>query len=158
MTAYVLKDLLRVRHLREQMASDAVVKAKVKVLEAEEDVKQAEKELEDYLKWQKEEEERLFQKVIKKKVKRMNITELRQAIAKIRNKIDDYKKAVEDAKEALRKREEELVAARAYHFEMIRNVEKLEDHKSMWMEEQNKENERLADLELEEVAKAKQYD
>ena len=157
MAVYALKDLLRVRHLREQMASDNVVKAKVKVLDAQKEVEKAEKELKEYIEWEKKEEERLFKQVIKKKVKRMNITELRQEVARIRNKIADYEKAVEDAKEALRKREEELVAARAYHFEMLKNVEKLEDHKSNWVKEESKEQERLADIELEEVAKAKQY-
>lgn len=147
---YVLQEMLNVRELREQIASDNVMKAKSKLERARKEVVKAEKALENYKIWAKQEETRLYEEVINHSVRRGDISNLRFKIKKLAEDEAQYEAKIEEAKAMVEQRKQELEEAKQAHMNAIKNLQKLEDHKETWMLEYKREQERLQDLEMEE--------
>jgi len=148
--AYELETILKVRHFRERKDQEGVYRAVVHLKETEGEEKQADKKLEDYKVWRVAEEDRLFKRIIKQKVKREKITELKQDVAELREKEDALKKALEKAKEEVENAKEKLKEAKAIHMRTIIDLEKISQHKESWLQDWKKEQEALADKEMEE--------
>jgi F0F1-type ATP synthase membrane subunit b/b' len=70
MAKYILEDILRVRNFRKDVAEKNLTKAQHLVTEAEENVKRAEKSLENFKVFIVEESNRLYKKVLGQKVKK----------------------------------------------------------------------------------------
>lgn len=148
--AYELQEILRVRVLRERGARNELLKATNFVKECEEKLKKAEKKLEEYIEWRKKEEDRLYAEIMLKKVKREQITDLKQEIANLRDKENTLKDDIKKAEEAVEKAKEKLKQAKAVHIRSLVDLEKINQHKETWMEDFNKEEERKAESEFEE--------
>lgn len=148
--AYVLKELLKIRVMREQWAKNALIKAQNVLEAAIRKVEEKKKELEDYRVWRKEEEKRLYAEVMKKKVKRFDLDALKLKLADLEKKELEYIQAIDDAKAEREKAKEAVEAARvAYNLTLV-GVQKLEEHRAGWMAEWTKEQEMAAEKEMED--------
>ncbi|MDR2735546.1 MAG: type III secretion protein [Puniceicoccales bacterium] len=148
---YELDDLLKVREIRKDRAEKNLTQAQKLLREAEQALAKAKQELEDYKLFVINETNRLYKQVLKKSIKKNSVDALHLAIKELQNKVFEYEKRVEDAmvmcqkaKENLEKRREELIQAN-------RNIDKVESLKDKWREEVKKEEERQADIEMEDV-------
>lgn len=147
---YALKDLLRVRELRKQTAETAVTKARQAVKEAQALVKQRQKELKDYQEWRPKQEQRLFDAVMQKQVKRSNLDDIKGEIAILREKELDFvervkeaQSQVEAANQTLQKRIDALAQAN-------KDVDKLLEHREGELKVWKREQQLKADGELDE--------
>lgn len=147
---YALEDLLRIRTLRENAASEVVTKARRKLEAALKEVERCQRELDDYRVWRVDEEERLYSKVLKQAVPFKELNEIKATVAWLREKELDYHKKVNDAQTASEQARKELIQAQARYREAVKAVQKIEEHKKIWVHEWNLEQEALADKELEE--------
>ena len=150
MVKYVLEDLLRIRNFRKARAEKDLKQAQRLVVEAEDNVKRAEQALEDFKAFIVEESNRLYKKVLGQKVKKEAVDSLNSALSALKNKMCDYEKMVENEKENLEKAKKSLEEKRVALQEANKNIEKISAHKEAWMKEAKKEEEVLADRELEE--------
>lgn len=150
MSGYFLKDLVRVREHREDKASKAVSMALRAVKEAEEELRNKQLELEQFHRFRLVEEERLMQEIMKKPVKLGDITDLKLDISFLREKELAYKDLVHQAEGALDRAKQALEEARAAHKKAQQDLEKLIEHRRSWQREDAFEQERLADVELED--------
>lgn len=158
MSRYPLQDLIFVREHREDKASKAVTLARRSVLEAEQNVAEKLKALEDYAKWRVAEEERLIQSIMRKPVKLGDITDMRLEISHMRERELDYMDQLRKAEGELDRAKEELVQAQQAYKKATQELEKLVEHREIWKQELNLELERLADLELEDFSGIKNND
>jgi hypothetical protein len=155
MAAYLLQDLVFVREHREEKAGKAVSMARRVVVEAEQLVARREKELEDFKVWRAAEETRLMDSIMLKPVKLGDISDMRLEIAGMREKELDYMDLLRKAEGDLDKAREALEAARRAHIKATQELEKLVEHRQLWQREQALEEERQADLELEDFISPK---
>lgn len=148
--AYVLRELLKIRLMREQWAKDALVKAQNVLQLAIRKVEEKKKELEDFRVWRVGEEKRLYAEVMRKRVKRNDIDALKLNLADLEKKELGHIQAIHDAEEEREKAKDKVEEARvAYNFALI-GVQKLEEHKVGWMAEWTKEQEALVEKEMED--------
>jgi flagellar biosynthesis chaperone FliJ len=155
MAKYVLEEMLRVRNFRKEAAEKNLKQAQRLVEEGKENVKNAEKALEDYRVFMEQESDRLYKKIMMQKVKKGSVDELHYAIKILKSKLVTYEQNIDTAKENLVKAEKILEERRTILQEAIKNVEKIQSHKDMWMSEAAKEEELVQEKELEEFAKSK---
>lgn len=155
MARYLLQDLIFVREHREDKASKAVTAARRVVVEAEQLVERRQQELEDYKVWRVAEERRLMDSIMLKPVKLGDITDLRLEIAGMREKELDYMDLLRKAEAELDRARELLEEARKAHIKATQELEKLVEHRQLWRREQALEEERLADLEMEDFTSPK---
>lgn len=151
MNAYPLRDILRVRIIRENKAAENLAKAKLELDKAIKKVKQKQKELEDYRIWRVKEEERMFNEIIKKKLKKDDLDELKFEIGKLRQKELDYEKAVEDAKKEKERAAREVEEARGLYQTAVMEHEKIKEHRDTWLEEWKRMEELVLEKEVEEL-------
>ena len=152
METYLLQDLVRVREFREDRAGKAVIRARSLVDAARLDLGKKETELSAYQKWRVEEEDRLLQSILLKKVKLGEITDLRLDIAALRERELEHIDAVKRAEGDLDKALEELERTRLAHIRATQELEKLVEHREAWKDEMRLEGERIEDLEMEEFS------
>ena len=155
MVKYILEDMLRVRNLRKDAAEKNLKQAQKLVDEAKANVTKAEKTLADFKVFMEEESERLYKKIMMHKVKKGAVDELHFAIKALKNKLITHEQGVVSAKENLAKAEKNLEEKREILKEANKNVEKILSHKEEWVKAALKEEEMVADRELEEFAKRK---
>jgi len=151
MNVYPLKDILRIRVIRENKAAENLVKAKLELEKAIKKVKQKQKELENYRIWRVKEEERMFNDIIKKKLKKEDLDELKFEIGKLRQKELDHEKAVEDAKKEKEQAAREVEEARTLYQGAVVEHEKIKEHKNNWLEEWKRMEENILEKEIEEL-------
>lgn len=157
MARYPLHDMVFVREHREDKASKAVTAARRVVVEAEQNVLQKQKELEEYSRWRVAEEERLIMSIMRKPVKLGDITDMRLEISSMRERELALTDQLRKAEGELDRAREELEAARLAHKKATQDLEKLTEHRKLWRHEQDLEAERLADLELEDFSGPKNH-
>jgi hypothetical protein len=139
-----------VREHRLDKATKALNVARRAVIEAEQVLLEAQQTQEAYSKWRVAEEERLMQSVMRKPVKLGDITDIRLDIATMRERELDYIDQVRKAEGELDRAKEALEEARLAYKKATQDTEKLVEHRVTWQREQDLEQERLADLELED--------
>lgn len=151
MNVYPLRDILRVRSIRENKAAENLARAKLELDKAIKKVKQKQKELEDYREWRLKEEKRMFDAIVKKKLKKEDLDELRFSIGKLRQKELDHEKAVEDAKKEKDLAARDVEEARGLYQQAVLEHEKFKEHRDNWMEDWNREQEMKLEKEMEEI-------
>jgi hypothetical protein len=147
---YPLQDLLRLRKLREDDASNAVTRARKAVRDAEDALEAQKKALEDYRIYRVKEEDRLYEQIILKQIHLTDLDDVKQAIGWLRERELMEIKKVADAESVVQKANEAVVDAQKVYQQAVRDTQKIEEHKALAMAEWQKEQERNADLELEE--------
>ncbi|MDR1401611.1 MAG: type III secretion protein [Puniceicoccales bacterium] len=155
MAKYVLEEMLRVRNFRKDIAERNLKQAQRLLEEAKANVTKAEKTLADFKIFMEKESERLYQKIMRQKVKKGSVDELYYAIKVLKNKLITHEQNLDAAKDNLVKSEQNLEEKRIILQDANKNVEKINSHKADWMKEALKEEELALDKELEEFAKSK---
>lgn len=153
MSKYPLEQLLTVLKIKQDNAQLALQKAKENVKHAQKALKEAQKKLEEYKEWRPKEEERLFQKVMKKKVKNENVTDIKTEIGHLRDKEVALGEKVKEAQAHLEEMEKAVEEARKVYQEAVNRVTKIGEHENTWQAEHRKEQEALADKEMEEFTR-----
>ncbi|OHE74001.1 MAG: hypothetical protein A2007_02550 [Verrucomicrobia bacterium GWC2_42_7] len=148
---YELEDLLRVRKIRKDKAADNVKKARLALKKAEDVVEAANRRLSEYKLFKVKEVERLYGAVMKKNVPKEGIENLQIELAFLDKKILEYETALQDAIEAHKKAQKYLDDRVGALQQATRNMQKIEEHKQTWIEEDSKILELSQDKELEDV-------
>lgn len=146
----MLHDLLKIKVIREKSAHDDVRKCNRLVEESLQKQQQREKELDDYIKWRRQEEEDLYEEILNTEVKQHDLDFLKQKVAVMREKDSELEQAVESAKSHVLEAKQKLEEAKITHQRAMQAVEKFQEFTAVLDEEAAKEAERLEDLEMEE--------
>ena len=160
----MLKDLLKVKNIREQSAEREVKRcqneldlAHQEVERRKQEVIQRQQELEEYIVWRSQEEQRLYDNIMNTSIQQHDLDMLKQKVAILRDKdasmeqaISDAEQRVVEAEQLVVEAEQVLETAEQAHYEAKLAVEKFEEFCKVQDEEVEKEAKRLEDLEMEE--------
>ena len=153
---YMLQPLLRIRTMREDRASGELVAAKRNLAQAEEALAARQHDLEEWEKTKEERRDRIYDAIIGREVSRDQIDMANEGVARIDEegvlKADNVKRAEGEVKE----KEAAADAARANLNIAIKNRMKIDEHKSVWLAEEAKEQEARAEGELEDFTVRKE--
>ena len=148
--SYTLQPLLRIRTMREDRASGELVAAKRNLAQAEEALAARQHDLEEWEKTKEERRDRIYDAIIGREVSRDQIDMANEGVARIDEegvlKADNVKRAEGEVRE----KETAADAARANLNLAIKNRMKIDEHKSVWLAEEAKEQEARAEGELED--------
>lgn len=152
--AYVLEDILSVRRLRENKALNAMVQRKADLERAITCKAQKEQALSDYRQWRLEEEQRMFTDLQQQAGNIHDILLFVDTTNGLREGQADRAKQVVEAGEQITAAQKELDAARQGYAQAHRKKAKIEEHKTIWMEAYQQEQEAAAEIEMEDVVQA----
>lgn len=160
----MLKDLLKVKNIREESAEREVKRcqheldlAHQEVERRKQEVERCRQELEEYIAWRCQEEQRLYDNIMNTSIQQHDLDQLKQKVAILREKdasleqaIADAEQRVAEAEKKVKEAEQILEQARQAHYKAKLAVEKFEEFCKVQDEEAEKEAKRLEDLEMEE--------
>lgn len=147
---YPLEAMLRVRNMHEENAKREVRAAEKQLREAEEERQNKENELERYKKWLPEEEERRYTSIFGTNMNVAKLGDFRDGLAQLRQGVVKREGDLLEAQKVVQSCQKRSDAARNAAIVARRECMKLEKHKELWAEAMRKEEERIADLEMEE--------
>lgn len=154
--AYPLKSMIRIRSMREDRAASDLTQARRARRAAERTLREKTEAREQYEVTKESRRDRVYDAVIGHAVKIDALDRARDAVRHIDEEgvllEEDEKKAERD----LEARTREASAAHVRYVAAQKNKQKIELHREAWEEEDRKEQERLADIELEEFAGKRQ--
>ena len=156
--AYALESMLRIRKMREDRASEALVAARHAQEKAATELRRRERKHGDWLETKEERRDRVFAPIMGVPVTRDDIDIVRETVSGIDEEGILLHDGVVRAKSELETRVKESEQARARHIVAMRDHEKIEQHKSVWREEDRRAQEYAADAELEEFTGRKMVD
>ncbi|CAM2005076.1 type III secretion system stalk subunit SctO [Acanthopleuribacter pedis] len=158
MIKYVLQDLLNIRNMREDEAQQGITVAKYKVEEAARAIQDKIKEKEEYVAWRLKREIELYDGIKGKKVKLRDLDDLKERIFMLRQRDLAFEKAIEDAKRAKVDAEKAVEVAIQKHKAAIKERQKIDEHKKIWLEEKLAEENDKQEKEAEDFTKRKDED
>ena len=150
--AYALESMLRIRKMREDRASEALVAARHAQEKAATELRRRERKHGDWLETKEERRDRVFAPIMGVPVTRAAIAIARETVSGIDEEGILLHDGVVRAKAELETRVKEAEVARGRHIAAMRDHEKIEQHKSVWRDEDRRAQEYAADAELEEFA------
>ncbi len=160
----MLKELLKVKNIREQAAEREVKLCeqelelrRQEVAQRKQEVEQRKQDLEDYILWRSQEEQRLYDNIMNTSIQQHDLDRLKQKVAILREKdasmeqaISEAEQRVVEAEQQVTEAEQQLEMAKQAHYKAKLAVEKFEEFCKVQDEEAEKEAKRLEDLEMEE--------
>lgn len=146
----MLHELLKIKNIREQTAETEVRKTKNRVEAAKAEVREKQKEFDEYVDWRCKEEQRLYDNIINMEVRQNDLDHLKQKVAMLREKDITLQQAITEAEQKVKQEEEALEQAREVHAKAMQAVQKFEEFTRVQDAEEKKEAERQEDLEMEE--------
>lgn len=154
--AYPLKSMIRIRTMREDRAATDYTRARRARVEAERTLREKTEERERYEETKESRRDRVYDAVMGRAVKIAALDRARDAV----NRIDEEGLLLEEdekkAEHELEARTRETSAARIRYAAAQKNRQKIELHREAWEEDDRREQERLADAELEEFVGKRQ--
>ena len=150
--AYVLQPLLNIRAMREDRASGELTAAKRAVRTAEEALDDRKRELADYESTKEERRDRIYDAIIGRTVNRDQIDMAQEGVARIDEEGAIRLDNVHQAEGELKKKQSEAEAARAVFITASKNRMKIDEHKSVWRENEAKEAEARTEIAAEKEA------
>ncbi len=152
MSAYPLVMLIGVCKLREDAAASAMRAAELKLHNEEEEEKRLCGELAEYHQWRIAEEDKRYDAVIGTDTDKAGMEEFRAGLASLKEREIQYEGAIIESKQrqiALREALEQT--KKTYHLAVLES-RKIDAHRVNWLEEWNREQVRLEDVEMEEFS------
>ena len=148
---YALQDLLRIRNLRQDRAQEALIKAKKKLEEAEKFLQEKRDKQAKFIAKKPFFIDNIFAKMFEKVQFKKNymdlvnlkLGKLEEHQMKLAIEVEKAQNEYEAAQENVLKCTESLQQARM-------NLNKIEEHKKIWQQEQDRLNELMQDKELED--------
>lgn len=156
--AYPLQEILKVRMKRQELAQTEVIKATHALEMAKLELKKREEELDKYRIWRKEEEQKRYDKMINKKLPHYQLNEIKAEISQLREDEAIYVNKVDQAQIKIDECEATLQQAKEMFFRMVRECQKIQEHRDEWMQQATKEELIAEDKELEEFQAKKEID
>lgn len=148
---YPLAAMLRVRGLHEEQAKREARAAEERLHEAQVVRDGRAAELERYRVWRPEEEERRYAAIWGENLSAGQLGEFRDGLARLAQGEVERQQQVHEAEALVHECEGAVETARQAVVLARRASMKLEEHRDIWMAAMRKEEERLADLEMEEA-------
>jgi exonuclease VII small subunit len=145
-----LKDLLRIRHMREDAAASQCTSERKRVAAAEESLQSRQKAAADFHAWRLRREDELYAEVVRQPVHRGDLDELRSHIDHLRAEELALEAQVHEAEKHLKECQDALAKAHLAWQQAIRDREKISEHREQWVQEEARERETLAEKELED--------
>jgi len=146
-----LNQLLSIKEWREQQAEIALVRQRQTVESAHSAVDMADEALEDYRLWATRREAAVYQELCSKIVRLREIEAAREAVAELRQQELIYMAALDKARECASRESERLTIVHKDYQGATRMTQKFSEMVRLQNAENLAEDERLADLEMEEV-------
>ena len=147
---YIFEDLIDIRTLREDRASQEAALKRTALEQALALVEQYKRELEEYRHWRIGARERLYDQVIKHVIRLQDLDRLKEALAQLDEKESLHLERIRTAEKAAEEARQAAEAAREAWRKAQASVEKLEEHREIWFEEAKIEEARREDVEMEE--------
>ena len=148
--SYTLQPLLKIRMMREDRASGELVAAKLALAAAEEALTARRRDLTEWEETKEERRDRIYDAIIGREVSRDQIDLANEGVARIDEegvlKADNVKRA----EGVVQERASAAETARANLNFAIKNRMKIDEHKSVWLIEEAREQEARAEGELED--------
>ncbi len=149
---YPLAELLHIRELREQAAASNVRKARLAMEQAQQELQQARKDLEEYVAWRLQREAEMYEEITGAMLSVRELENFKEAIARLRDKERDHRLHIRKYEENVQQAVEFLEQCRSEHIETVKNRRKLDEHEAIWRKEAALRAQALEERELEEVA------
>lgn len=146
-----LNQLLTIKEWRQQQAEIALVRQRQTVESAQSAVNLADEALEDYRVWATRREAAVYQELCSKVVRLREIEEARETVAELRQQELQHIATLDKARECERSESEHLTAVHREYQGAARMTQKFSELVRLQDAEALSEDERLADLEMEEV-------
>ena len=147
---YALQSMLRIRTMREDRASAELSAARQAVRQAEQTLEERKAELLEFENSKDERRDRIYNAVIGHSVSRDELDLALEGVARIDEEGALKADNVALAQAELRKKEESAENARYNFVKASKERMKISEHKSMWVAEEAKEQERRQEFELED--------
>ena len=148
----VIKDLLRIKQFREQQAERALVKARVKLAEASENLKRAKEAVENFKKESIQKEKSMYVDLCSRLVILKEIENVRLDVDLMKEKSIELEKQVEEADKQRSNCIEHEATAFAMYIEAVKAREKFDELKKSMAEESDALQMHAEELEMEEAA------
>ena len=150
MMTYALQGLLSVRNFREESAASQMASSRVALEEAEALVETREKEKAAWHQERLRQEDLLFKEIHKKLVQLKDLDDVKQRVLILRDRELALVKKVHDARAAVKTAQKKLEEDTRRWRMAVRDKEKIVAHRQDWEQESAREQERLAELEMED--------
>ncbi|MDR1665584.1 MAG: YscO family type III secretion system apparatus protein [Puniceicoccales bacterium] len=147
---YELEDILKVRNFRKDKASDNVTKARRKLREAEEKVEEEKRKLEAFVQKKPGYIDLAYRQVIRRNLKRKNIDLIAFKITKLDERQMKLEMNIEKAQNERDKAAKHLAECQAILSQAMKDTQKIDEHKTTWMEEANQLEQELVEKEMED--------
>ena len=133
---YPLEDLLRIRAMREDRAARLVARERQALAAARSETGRREQILADFIRRRPEEEEALFRRVARRSVRMLDVDEFRAGIEALQARETELAHDVEHARLEQAEAQKRSVQAEADHHRRLAELDRLDQHKETWEEEQ----------------------
>lgn len=147
---YPLAMLIGVCKLREDAAASAVRVAERNRDDEKEAGDKLRRELEEYKVWRREEENRRYKELFDKESDREDLESFRIGIASLKDREVEYEGMIIESDRRLAELEVKVEEAKRVYMAALQETMKIDAHREMWMEDWNREQGRLEDVEMEE--------
>ncbi len=155
---YLLQPMIRIRQRREDAAGAALVAARVEERAAAKTLEERREELAEYERTKEERRDRVYDAVMGRPCTMDDLDKAREGVARIDEEGILKADNVTRAEGVLHEKEEASAVAQSALNLAIKERMKIEEHRQQWVEEDRKEQERIADFELEDFTGRKQDD
>ena len=133
---YPLEDLLRIRAMREDRAARLVARERQALAAARSETGRRERIHADFVHHRPDEEEALFGRVARRSVRMLDVDEFRAGIEALQARETELAHEVEHAKLEQAEAQKRSVQAKADHRRRMAELDRLDQHKESWEEEQ----------------------
>jgi Type III secretion protein YscO len=147
---YPLEDLRRIRSMREDRAARLVARERQALAAARSEAGRREQILADFVRRRPEEEETLFRRVARRSVQMLDVDEFRAGIEALQASEAELAHDVEHAKIEQAEAQKRSEQADADHRRRVAELDRLNEHKDRWQEEQAVEMMMREERELED--------
>ena len=156
--AYALQSMLRIREVREDKAQTALAGARRVRFEAERTKEERER---DFVRFEETKDARvdaIFDAVMNKVIPRAKLDLAEEGVARIDEEGALLKDNVRQAESVVREKLTLEDTAHGVYIIAMKNRQKIEEHRAIWEEEDRKDREYRAEMELEDFTGRKQAD
>jgi hypothetical protein len=133
---YPLEDLRRIRAMREDRAARLVARERQALAAARSETGRREGILDNFVRRRPEEEEVLFRRVARRSVRMLDVDEFRAGIEALQARETELVHDVENARREQEEAQERSEQAEADHRRRLAELDRLNQHKEGWQEEQ----------------------
>ena len=150
--SYARQSMLNIRGMRQDRAHKDLAHARSARNAAARELAEKQDDRRRYEKDKEERRDRVYAAVMGRPVKIEDLDQARTAVTRIDEEGLLLEEAERKAEDALAERERETEGARIRFVAATRDFTKIDEHRKSWMEEDSREQERIADSEMEEFA------